>query len=476
MDSSAAVYYCILAILPLLCIIKSCISCTGSHHHGLRLPPGPWKLPLIGSIHRLIGAHPHSVLRDLSRRHSPLVSLKFSEVPVIVIYSREAADEVMKTQDAILASRQQIVTVKIIDKHGSDIALAPVRRPVAAAPQNLRMLELLRTKHVQSFRAIREEEVTRLVQAMSSASRPLVNLSEFLTTYANDVTVRSVMGDRLKDRNTFLSYVTTAIQLVGTFRVADLFPSSRLACALSSKMGKTELYMDSLFEFMDNIISERHEKKIQREARQEDMTDVLLRIHKERKLQFPLTMGTIKAVLFDLLSGGTESVSTVLDWTMAELMRNPLAMSRAQSEVRRAFMGQMKVTEEGLRELSYLHWVIKETLRLHAPGPILLPRESQGRCRVLGYDIPKGTMILVNAWAISRDSKYTGTSQKHSNQRDLRLTQETSKVMTSSSRHLVPADEFALVSYLALLLSSWVLQTSCSILTGVSRMVLMPMN
>jgi cytochrome P450 len=88
---------------------------------------------------------------------------------------------------------------------------------------------------------------------------------------------------------------------------------------------------------------------------------------------------------------------------MAELMRNPSVMSRAQAEVREAFMGQMKVSEEGLGELSYLQCVVKETLRLHTPGPLLIPRESQEDCEILGYDVPKGTTVLVNAWAISRD-------------------------------------------------------------------------
>ncbi|KAF8672794.1 hypothetical protein HU200_049248 [Digitaria exilis] len=91
---------------------------------------------------------------------------------------------------------------------------------------------------------------------------------------------------------------------------------------------------------------------------------------------------------------------------MAELMRNPLVMSRAQSEVRTAFMEQMKVTEEGLRKLRYFHWVIKETLRLHSPGPLLIGRGSQETCRVMGYDVPKGSMVLVSAWAMSRDPKY----------------------------------------------------------------------
>lgn len=102
------------------------------------------------------------------------------------------------------------------------------------------------------------------------------------------------------------------------------------------------------------------------------------------------------------LQGGTETTSTTLQWAMAELMRNPSMMSRAQDEVRGAFMGQNKVTEEGLGELSYLQCIIKETLRLHPPGP-LIPRECREHCRILGYDVPKGTTALVNVWAISRD-------------------------------------------------------------------------
>jgi cytochrome P450 len=91
---------------------------------------------------------------------------------------------------------------------------------------------------------------------------------------------------------------------------------------------------------------------------------------------------------------------------MAELIRNPAVMCKAQAEVRRVFKEQNKVTEERLSELAYLHLVIKETLRLHTPGPLLMPRECQEQCKILGYDVPKGAKVLVNAWAISRNPDY----------------------------------------------------------------------
>ena len=66
-------------------------------------------------------------------------------------------------------------------------------------------------------------------------------------------------------------------------------------------------------------------------------------------------------------------------------------MDKAQAEVRRVFMGETKVTEGRLGELSYLHLVIKETLRLHVPGPLLVPRECQKAVPDIGLRRAQGS-------------------------------------------------------------------------------------
>lgn len=102
-----------------------------------------------------------------------------------------------------------------------------------------------------------------------------------------------------------------------------------------------------------------------------------------------------------------ESSTTVVDWAIIEMLKNPRVLKRAQDEVRKVFDGKnWAVDERYFNELPYLKLVIKETLRLHPTGPLLLPRESRERCEINGYDIPAKSWILVNAWAIGRDPKH----------------------------------------------------------------------
>jgi cytochrome P450 len=108
----------------------------------------------------------------------------------------------------------------------------------------------------------------------------------------------------------------------------------------------------------------------------------------------------------DLFSAGSETSATTLEWAMAEMIKNPTVMKRATAEVRRAFEAGGKVVEDRLgADLPYLQLVVRETLRLHPPLPLLLPRQCRQPCKVLGFDVPEGTQVIVNGWALGRDEQ-----------------------------------------------------------------------
>jgi cytochrome P450 len=82
-----------------------------------------------------------------------------------------------------------------------------------------------------------------------------------------------------------------------------------------------------------------------------------------------------------------------------------MVMKRAQTELETVIGTNRIVEEADLHKLTYLQAVVKEILRLHPPGPLLLPHGSLDEaCQVAGrYDIPPRTKILVNIWAMGRD-------------------------------------------------------------------------
>ena len=101
-------------------------------------------------------------------------------------------------------------------------------------------------------------------------------------------------------------------------------------------------------------------------------------------------------------------------WTMSELIRKPRVLGKVQAGIRAVAGGNVngRVLSEDVSKLSYLGMVVKETMRLHPPAPFLLPRECRETCRVMGYDVPKGTKVVVNVWAMGRDEAIWSEPEK----------------------------------------------------------------
>ncbi|KAK3134184.1 hypothetical protein QOZ80_6AG0546050 [Eleusine coracana subsp. coracana] len=402
--------YLALSLVSLLVVLagKRWLSAL-KRNHGMRLPPGPWKLPVIGTLHHLAGQLPHRAMRDLARRHGDVMLLRNGEVDTLVVSSREAAREVMKTHDAAFASRALSATVAAISCGGRDIIFAPYGEHWRQL-RKIAITELLSPRRVLSFRPIREQEVAAMLKACAAAaarSEP-IEMRERLAALVADSTARAVFGGRCKDRDMFLREVDRSLELAAGLNPADLWPSSWLARRLSSSVRRAEECRETVYGILDGIIKEHLERMDSGAGagEAEDLLEVLLKIQRDGGLQIPFDMVVIKAVIFDIFSAGSETSSTTLEWAISELIRNPKAMRRATAEVRQAFAAHDTVPEDALGKLHYLHLVIRETFRLHAPGPLLLPRESQEPCRVLGYDVPRGTTTLVNVWALGRDERY----------------------------------------------------------------------
>ncbi|PON43454.1 Cytochrome P450, E-class, group I [Parasponia andersonii] len=136
--------------------------------------------------------------------------------------------------------------------------------------------------------------------------------------------------------------------------LADLFPSFSFFVQISRNRPKLERLRQRASGIIENIIKDHKGNKSAEKSgeggRDEDLLDVLLKI-----------FGLVKA---------HDSV------------------------------GEIVVVEK-----KYLKSVAKETLRLHPPFPLIIPRKSRETCEIHRYEIPEKTRIINNAWVIGRDTK-----------------------------------------------------------------------
>lgn len=104
-----------------------------------------------------------------------------------------------------------------------------------------------------------------------------------------------------------------------------------------------------------------------------------------------------------MIAAGMDTPAISVEWAMAELVRNPRVQQKVQEELDRVIGHDRVMTEVDIPNLPYLQCVVKESLRLHPPTPLMLPHRANSNVKLGGYDIPKGSNVNVNVWAVARD-------------------------------------------------------------------------
>ncbi|GAB4859140.1 hypothetical protein Ancab_040394 [Ancistrocladus abbreviatus] len=227
----------------------------------------------------------------------------------------------------------------------------------------------------------------------------MINLSDKIFSLSMGITTRAAFGKRSEDKETVASLIREATVIVSGFCVADMFPSNKLLPLISGVRYKAKKLLQMIDPILEKIIAYHKIRKANEdEESNKDLVDVLLHIQSK----YDLRTDDIKAVILDIFLAGSETTATTIQWAMAEMLKNSQIIEKAQEEVRRIYDGKGTVDETCLEKLQFLKLVIKETLRLHPPAPILI-RESMERCQIDGYELPAESRVLVNAWAIGRD-------------------------------------------------------------------------
>ncbi|KDP32013.1 hypothetical protein JCGZ_12474 [Jatropha curcas] len=402
-----SLHYCFLSLVFLIFAFKFYQSKI-SHKN---LPPSPPSLPIIGHLRLLKPPAPmHRTLHHLSKKYGPIIFLRFGSRPVVVVSSTSAVEECFTKNDIVLANRPNFF---LIGKHISYNNSTIGQSPYGDHWRNLRRIgtiEIFSTHRLNAFLSIRKEEIKRLAVKLSHESiqdYAKVELKSKFKELTFNVIMRMIAGKRYygedvtdkEEGKRFRKIIGEIMSTGGVSNPGDFLPV--LNWIDGGKFEKKVIRLGKeVDKFLQDLIDEHRSKKKNLES-MNTMIDHLLTSQESEPEYY--TDEIIKGLLLNMIFAGTDTSAVTLEWAMSNLLNHPSILNKARDEIETQIGEDCLLDESDFSKLPYLKNIISESLRLYPAAPLLAPHMSSDDCTIGGYNVPRGTMLLVNAWAIHRD-------------------------------------------------------------------------
>ncbi|KAK9069239.1 hypothetical protein SSX86_013355 [Deinandra increscens subsp. villosa] len=366
-------------------------------------PPGPVGFPVIGNLLEL-GPKPHESLAKLAAKHGPLMTVRLGSITSVVASTPDAAREILQRKDDACSGRvipHALTALK--DPEAAMLWMSP--NETWRASRKALNIYLTNQQKIDTLGGLRQNVMDGTVEFIRESAKKKVSLDigklafvVALNQLSNALLSCNMTGYESDNARGFKMATETAMEVLGRFNVADMFPVLKPLDPQSLRR-RAKVAYKWLDEEIEGFVCERLKHP---ESSFGDMLDSLLEYSRQNEGRFSLIH--IKALLVDVFIPGTDTVSNAVTWIMTELLRNPPnVLLRVREEVSQIVGKDKKIIEEKILDQPYLHAVIKESMRLHTPAPLLVPHKTEMEVKLGNYTIPAKTQILVNAWAVARD-------------------------------------------------------------------------
>lgn len=275
----------------------------------------------------------------------------------VIFYAPQTVGEVLKHPDFVRYPRMMKVLRQVM---GDSVSSAE-----GAQWQHRRRLlaPVFRAQHVQSY----AQSVERIVD--EAFCEPEINLQ--VVPAMTELTLRVICGAVLDlQPGSDISWVGVALQSLGKAAMFELFLPALLPDWLPLPfVRRKRRAIRQLQDFVADLTRQggRH---------------FLARLEGLSPLQ-------VRDETLNLILAGHETTAAGLSWALYLLATHPQVAQRAATE-----------------GLGYCERVVKETLRLYPPAPVLFLRQAQKELRVDDYVIAKGSIVHLPAWVVHRDRRY----------------------------------------------------------------------
>jgi len=373
----------------------------------VRIPgfDGPPGLPMIGNIHQ-IRVNAAEQYRLWSKTYGPVYQIMLGNVPIIVVNGSKAAREIFGANSQALASRPEFYTFhKVVSSTaGTTIGTSPFseslkrRRKGAASALNKPSVATyighidLETRDFLTEFLMYGEAGTRAVDPMPMIQRLSLSLSLTL----NWGTRMASQNDELFDEITHVEeevskFRSTTGNLQDYIPILRWNPFSFGSAKARDMRRRRDIYLKKLNRDLDGRMEKgTHQPCIQ--------ANVIL--DKEAKLNTE----ELRSISLTMLSGGLDTLTTLVAWSMALLAQRPDIQARALEEIRKVYREEEILCDAyDDQSIPYIVALIRELLRYYTVLRLSLPRASVKDVVYEGRTIPSGSVVFLNAWACNMD-------------------------------------------------------------------------
>ncbi|KLO13426.1 cytochrome P450 [Schizopora paradoxa] len=371
----------------------------------LPLPPGPPRLPIIGNLHQMPLSHLWEKAVEWGKQYGDIIYVENAGDSTLIINSYEVAVELLTKRSAIYSSRPHMVmNNELLDWGWPTTAL-----PYGDALRRHRgyLHRFFQTSEALNYYELQGREVCVMLNGLLTSPG---DYASHIRRLPGAVILRNVYGYEVQTvDDPMVKLGEKVMRLGGQARLYFFLNHLPWLKHLPAwfpgvtfpKVAKEGRALTSSFKIEPH---ERAKKEFIEGTGKECMTSILLEenMREDGSVHDEVNISNAASVAY--LAGSDTSVTATMTFILA-MLKNPDKQRRAQEEID-AVIGSDRLPDiSDWGSLPYVQAVCTETLRWEPVLPFALPHRLDEEDEYKGYRIPKGTMVLPNVWAISRDPK-----------------------------------------------------------------------
>ena len=379
-----------------------------------RLPPGPWSLPFIGSyffLKQIEGKPEHIALNEVSQKLGKIFGFRIGSYYVVVLHGYEIIHQALVKQGDVFSDRPLFLPrLRKILRGGKGIIFQNYNHKW----KTLRKFTLQTLRDIGVERSSIGEKIMVEVDAackrIDSSIGCSIEISTILQKMVGNVMQGILFGNRFDFDDPNLEMVcnlsSTAVNSLGNLSLASYLPLWVTWLFLRKEEEKVRLRQQNGARIREFIVKQikSHENTYDEHSIR-DFVDLYIQASRNCKEESEdiFTKENIFRVIIDLFIAGSETTYNTLNWAFLFMAEYQGIQRRCQHEIAES-VGDKNIEYADRINLKYIDAVLTEIQRHSNVVPFTIQHCAREDATLMGYQIPKNTILMASLYAANFDS------------------------------------------------------------------------